>query len=364
MISPYFGLNLPPLAPPAPPCIQAASVLFFAAALFGDQLVVRILLALAYGALALEGSVVALARDDWLENDTFFWAVLTGGLHAFAFSRLYREARANGTETEAEDPDAAALERFLRRRTGASATDARRLREIGRRVSYAPNDIICRTSESREHLYLVVEGVVRAEFKYEGDALVRSIQLASGEYFDLRILNLAGVYIGFPNKYFEATAETSCACFRVATADLVRLCHEHRQFRSFLRILALDELSRAYEKVTAPGPLYVPRDSRGVAEAIDWGNGARSRDFTNPYDDAERKRFLTRPSIWKRLRNAWAPFVQPGCLNTFSPLSGEVARRSVEEKTVSGLLAAPPPTPRMPVRLNSWYTQYERADSM
>jgi len=181
MISPYFGLNLPPLAPPAPPCIQAASVLFFAAALFGDQLVVRILLALAYGALALEGSVVALARDDWLENDTFFWAVLTGGLHAFAFSRLYREARANGTETEAEDPDAAALERFLRRRTGASATDARRLREIGRRVSYAPNDIICRTSESREHLYLVVEGVVRAEFKYEGDALVRSIQLASGE---------------------------------------------------------------------------------------------------------------------------------------------------------------------------------------
>ena len=44
--------------------------------------------ALAYGALALEGSVVALARDDWLENDTFFWAVLTGGLHAFAFSRL------------------------------------------------------------------------------------------------------------------------------------------------------------------------------------------------------------------------------------------------------------------------------------
>ena len=45
MISPYFGLNLPPLAPPAPPCIQAASVLFFAAALFGDQLVVRILLA-------------------------------------------------------------------------------------------------------------------------------------------------------------------------------------------------------------------------------------------------------------------------------------------------------------------------------
>ena len=171
----------------------------------------------------------------------------------------------------------------------------------------------------------------------------------------------------------------------------MRLCHEHRQFRSFLRILALDELSRAraaradtssvgqdsfertpptelgrrrYEKVTAPGPLYVPRDSRGVAEAIDWGNGARSRDFTNPYDDAERKRFLTRPSIWKRLRNAWAPFVQPGCLNTFSPLSGEVARRSVEEKTVSGLLAAPPPTPRMPVRLNSWYTQYERADSM
>ena len=42
------GYRLPPIAPPAPMMIQVASCLFFAAALFGDQLVVRILLASAY----------------------------------------------------------------------------------------------------------------------------------------------------------------------------------------------------------------------------------------------------------------------------------------------------------------------------
>jgi len=48
------GYRLPPIAPPAPMMIQVASCLFFAAALFGDQLVVRILLASAYAAMAFE----------------------------------------------------------------------------------------------------------------------------------------------------------------------------------------------------------------------------------------------------------------------------------------------------------------------
>ena len=37
-------------------------------------------------------------------------------------------------------------------------------------------------------------------------------------------------------------------------------------------------------------------------------------------------------------------------------------RKAVEEKTTSGLMGARmPSTPRMPVRLNSWYTQYTRS---
>ena len=63
------GYRLPPIAPPAPAMIQIASCLFFAAALFGDQLVVRILLASAYAAMAFEGGVVALARDGEIELD-------------------------------------------------------------------------------------------------------------------------------------------------------------------------------------------------------------------------------------------------------------------------------------------------------
>ena len=108
------GYRLPPIAPPAPAMIQIASCLFFAAALFGDQLVVRILLASAYAAMAFEGGVVALARDGEIELDMVLFPVMTGALHALASWRLAREARKNCSHIEPEDEDDAALERFLR----------------------------------------------------------------------------------------------------------------------------------------------------------------------------------------------------------------------------------------------------------
>ena len=230
-------------------------------------------------------------------------------------------------------------------------------------ATYAAGETVCRTSQSREKLHVVLDGVVRAAFRYEGDAMLRSTKLRSGELFDLRLLNLAGVYVGFPNRYFEATAETDCRVFSVAIADLIQLCRDHRQFGSFLRVLAIDQLARAYEKETAMEPTAaIPRDAYGTSEALDWIRGARSRDFSRPYDADERKRFLKTPSPRRRLKNAWAPLVQPGCLNSFNPPSGEAARKAVEEKTTSGLMGARmPSTPRMPVRLNSWYTQYTRS---
>jgi len=231
---------------------------------------------------------------------------------------------------------------------------------VGEWVAYRRGAQICDTRASREHLYLVFEGVAKAEFRYEGDPRTRSTLLASGEYFDLRLLNLAGVYVGFPNEAFEAAAETDVRCFRVSTAALVRLCDDHRQFRAFLRVLALDELARAYEKVTAPGTLPAPRDAYGRREALAWRTGALARDFAQPYDAEERKRFLRRPTLLKRLRNGICPLVQPGCLNTFSPLAGEVARKSVENRSITDILAAPLSTPRMPVRLNSYYSAYTR----
>ena len=105
--------------------------------------------------------------------------------------RLAREARKNCSHIEPEDEDDAALERFLRRRTGAAATDAQRLREIGTYATYAAGETVCRTTMSRERLFVVLDGVVRAAFRYEGDAMLRSTKLRSGELFDLRLLNLA-----------------------------------------------------------------------------------------------------------------------------------------------------------------------------
>ena len=66
-----------------------------------------------------------------------------------------------GSHIEPEEEDDAALERFLRRRTGAAATDAQRLREIGTYATYAAGETVCRTSQSREKLHVVLDGVTR-----------------------------------------------------------------------------------------------------------------------------------------------------------------------------------------------------------
>ena len=85
------GYRLPPIVPPAPAMIQIASCLFFAAALFGDQLVVRILLASAYAAMAFEGGVVALARDGEIELDMVLFPVMTGALHQLVVHAVHAE---------------------------------------------------------------------------------------------------------------------------------------------------------------------------------------------------------------------------------------------------------------------------------
>ena len=57
--------------------------------------------------------------------------------------------------------------------------------------------------------------------------------------------------------------------FSVAIADLIQLCRDHRQFGSFLRVLAIDQLARAYEKETAMEPTAaIPRDAYGTSEAL------------------------------------------------------------------------------------------------
>ena len=46
---------------------------------------------------------------------------------------------------------------------------------------------------------------------------------------------MCGIFIGFPNALFVATARTGCVCFTVELDALERLVKEHIQFVGFLR---------------------------------------------------------------------------------------------------------------------------------
>ena len=329
-----------------PLSLQLASFFFFLAALWGDLLLIRGCLTMAYGFLVL-GVVIAYLRDNVVLVDAGAWAVTTGALHGLAAFRLGREARANAAPVAggaqgggggARDDDER-LERFLSRRTGAARTDVARLRRAGGWTRHGAGSVIVDTAGSRERLYLIVEGRVRIEWRDEGDAEGgRTAMLASGDAFDLRILNLAGVFVGFPNEAFRATAATDATCFAVGTSDLRSLVGSHGHFTDFLRVLALDQLARALSRATA-GTAPVARDAYGRPEDAAWGGGGRSRDFDAPLDAFEIER-ARRPSTLAWLWSALAPTPGPGGRNAFSPLSGSLASAHVGTRATSGLLTA------------------------
>ena len=322
-----------------PVCVQIASFFFFGAALFGDLLLIRLWLSAAFVFLLLESCVV-FYRTDVVLLDAFGWALVTGSFHFVAAYRLLREAYGNRRDEKRDETlgvDDAALERFLRRRTGASRKDMVRLRRCGEWVSYGPGDGICDTDGSREFFHVIVEGLVRIEWRNENSRHPNGTMIASGDAFDLRVLNLAGVFVGFPNDSFAATATTNARLFRIPVSSLVSLVESHGQFHAFLRVLALDQLARAYAKASAPAAL--PTDSYGQREHATWRDGARSRDFVAPYDDLEQHE-LRPPSLATWLASSFSPTVQPGSRNTFFPVSGRLAKAHVESCTTSGLLTA------------------------
>ena len=150
----------------------------------------------------------------------------------------------------------------------------------------------------------------------------------SGDCFDLRVLNVCGVFIGFPNEFFQAVSVGSTLCFKIPVSSISQLLDHHSQLISFLRTLSLGQLSRrAQDSGNRP-----PRDSFGHLEDDDWVHGNRSRDF-EPLSDAEAKSLeFTWRSLLKWLWLSLDPSVQPGCRYQYNPHSGSLAQCSVRSE--------------------------------
>lgn len=100
------------------------------------------------------------------------------GARRYGLLREVWAVRAGGRDAPS-DADDAALERFLMRRTGAVATDARRVRKRGDWASFEAGATLCDTDRSREFLFLVLSGVVRISWRDDAGDEARSSTVAS-----------------------------------------------------------------------------------------------------------------------------------------------------------------------------------------
>jgi hypothetical protein len=319
------------LAPASPPLLQSANAFFLAAALFADVLLVRFFLSLAFICL-LTATLLSTVETHVLMIDSIAWLLVTGVLHWRAAWVLIREELPPPPLADADD---SALFWFLQRRTGMGRRDFDRLRAVGTWRRFAAGEQICETTIARRRLHVMVEGRASLSVRYEGaDEATATSEVGSGDCFDLRLLNVCGVYLGFPNAHFVARGHTDCVCFTVELDALERLVRRHTQFVGFLRSFALAQLARLAQRMHAHALVL---DAFGHAEDAEWARGARSRDF-----EPLRTRELEGTGHSLRATIRWltgslAPWVQPGMRHRSDPLSGSLAQATVRSQSVVGL---------------------------
>lgn len=326
-----YGLVHLTIASPAPLLIQAANLLFLGAALFADVLLIRMCLSGAFLCLIAATAQDAAAHHS-LMLDALIWLSVTGFLHWRAAWTLVKEEL---PRPPLADDDDKALFCYLHRRSGMGRKDFDRIRAIGSWQRFASGERICDTEVARRRLHLLLDGRVTLNLRYEGssDESANGLRLnvGSGECFDLRLLNVCGVFIGFPNEDFMASATTECVCFTIPFDALERLVRENEHLLAFLRTYALALLARLAQR----HPLVL--DAFGQVEEAAWWSGARSRDFEPLRQREIESMQWSVASTFAWLRRSLKPSVQSGMRHASNPLSGSLAQASVRSKSAAGL---------------------------
>eukprot|EP00656_Telonema_subtile_P009604 TRINITY_DN14522_c0_g1_i1.p1 TRINITY_DN14522_c0_g1~~TRINITY_DN14522_c0_g1_i1.p1 ORF type:complete len:364 (+),score=71.62 TRINITY_DN14522_c0_g1_i1:119-1210(+) len=320
-----------------PPVLQCANLLFLASAVWSDVLLIRLCLSGAFVCLLLQ--CVLSATDGLWIIDGFFWATAIGLFHWYASISMVREELR--TPAAFPDPDDEALFCFLHRRTGIERSDCSRLLHIGSWIKHPLHALVCDTEEARNYVHLLVDGSVDVQWHDEevnGQSASGELMLGSGECFDLRTLNLCGVFIGFPNVFFHATATRPTLVFRIRLLALSELLQDHPQLLGFLRTFTLNQLAIRFQcsKNNVP-ERTLPFDSFGDVEEEEWHEGARSRDFSGLSETEARSLEHTCNGLMKWI---WASFtfrVPPGCRHESNPYSGSLAQAEVISRNLTGL---------------------------
>ena len=155
----------------------------------------------------------------------------------------------------------------------------------------------------------------------------------SGMVFDIRLLNIFGVYLGFEAPAsFEAFADCDCLIMEFTAKDLEDLaCKCGPSVSSYFRNFIMSIMATEWEFRTHGEPRGIPaKTSRGTIEPREFFQGKRSSDFTDPLETWEIHRPSTR-GVLSWIWRSFEPFMPPGTRHWALPTGGLLARtRTVE----------------------------------
>lgn len=295
-----------------------AALSFTFSSLFSDILIIRVSLLFAYVFLLITGALgnplwPGVEGDGKISLETIVFAAINVVTHSTAIARLLYDERPIRFDGEDEER----LWRFLYRRGGFEPLEARKVMDRGTFRRVPQGGVVLSEEEASDKLCLLVEGKAsfrRRQIIYscDGDGCSRvdttsgtrlasrgedskdieDVQgvLLSGSIFDMRLTSIFGVYTGFEGvqtntvKTFSATATGDCLVFDVPFENLDELAsHCGPAVSSCFRNLLLCDVALQLE-YRMDGHAVC---STGVPEDDAYREGAPSRDFSQPLDDAE-----------------------------------------------------------------------------
>ncbi|GAB4817869.1 hypothetical protein N2152v2_004915 [Parachlorella kessleri] len=318
------------ILPIAGPFGQLGNTCFLLAGLFGDILLIRLFLTLAYVAL-LAGALTGYPRfgdfgfNGTISADGIAWAVVCLALHLYALCQLVRDERVIRFRSDDEEQ----LWRFFYRRSGMGRLEFKQVLKYGSWVRVPAGKRILGARDSRLRIFLLVEGHATFYTCY-GGYTDPGRPMYSGALFDKGLLNVLGVFVGLEkgeDKLFRAVAETDCLLYSWTVEELSAMATQHGPaVAAFWRNFALSQLGMELELRSHKGA--EPLCATGETEAFAFLHGARSRDFTDPLRPYEQQRRTAKGTlqwIWRSL----SPFVPPGVRHTALPVNGILARNRV-----------------------------------
>ncbi|PRW45226.1 blood vessel epicardial substance isoform X1 [Chlorella sorokiniana] len=308
---------------------QLANLCFLLSALFGDLLLIRICLFLAYSwmlVLALVGypSWPSVFNPDYVSIDGIVWAALNLIFHGLAMLQLMWDERPIKFAGEEQEQ----LWRYFNRRCGMGRLEMQQVLKRAQRAEYQAGEVILDSTACHTTLVLLVEGLATFTFKDEQGKLMKEATLKSGSTFDIGMLNIFGVYLAFekgPEEQVTLTASTSCLVYTWGIDNLDYLATRcSPAMPAFWRSFALCQVGLEWH--ASVNQYKPPVNGRGQPEVAGVRDGtARSSDFTDPLEPWENPR-PTLCSVLTWVPSQLAPFLPPGMRHTARPHAGAMAR--------------------------------------